>query len=929
MRASSTAQTGALGVTEVTASLERLGWGVTEIARHDNGTDLFIAVRDRGFDLGKVLGAQVKSGPSQFAEPVLDSESGLHIGWWWRDADSEHTDYWLSHAIPHILILHNLDAQVSYWAHVKSDAVRSTGKGVKVLVRKENTISADCRDALTDVAVTPTPRMEWEGSAWTGSDKLLERDRLRHALLTPRLIAPHPNAGHGAVLSPIGAIAMIVQARLSELRQFAEAHDEVPHIAAASESDDWYWRFAAAMWRSVSEDGSEEELHASFAEAADPQARAAAAVAIATRLVETGHPEEADELLQREMTCDHAYPVDQAWLAMQRARACSEFGKHQEAKDLALLVRSIGAAHPDDATARALAGAAGALLFNLSFLRDDHFDLAALITGGDTVAAWWRNQTISRGLREAAKHSFAQWSSRSDAPVSRSAANDQLYSAALQTSYVGDQVGWANLSSLVSQNALMSLDPDEQAHRIADVLTDLRWAGDEAAMKAACLRICREGPTSAIVLAARSIDLSKATRTSCDADLALLQYGADFLPTDVADTAIDWIVATLRDHAVFSTRASPTFMIDYRFAETLNEILPAASIRARQVVAEYVATVDTGDNVLANRSWADVVRSLPRDSWTAPLLSAISARDLASDSDLSTALLGVISTGENKARTVLVQEAREGSLNALSALGDVRKLEPEVVQQVVRSLATRTRELIEKATNQEHALGGHDVGRALALVNGWHPDLAEWAPVVELVASPHVAGRNKIGALATLTAAADRLPAEVATELAEAAIVAASIEPAKHGGVFSLGDARSAAWELSFALNAVMPEQAAVELASLIAGPAAARASACRIARRLADTPSLGILLALVRDRDDEVRAEAAAGLAAISVGDQPSPLAVAGLRLALRDGGNRVPAAIAIAISETKSTSPIAMDVSEQLRSHSSAWVRGLVATP
>lgn len=73
MRASPTESTGTTGQSEVRAAFSRIGWGPVDNPQHDLGTDLWVAVRDeRGFDLGLMVGAQVKAGPSWFEEPFLE-----------------------------------------------------------------------------------------------------------------------------------------------------------------------------------------------------------------------------------------------------------------------------------------------------------------------------------------------------------------------------------------------------------------------------------------------------------------------------------------------------------------------------------------------------------------------------------------------------------------------------------------------------------------------------------------------------------------------------------------------------------------------------------------------------------------------------------------------------------------------------------------
>ena len=44
-------------------------------------------------------------------------------GWWFRDSDEGHTDLWASHGLPHLLVLHDPETHVSYWAHVTPEIV--------------------------------------------------------------------------------------------------------------------------------------------------------------------------------------------------------------------------------------------------------------------------------------------------------------------------------------------------------------------------------------------------------------------------------------------------------------------------------------------------------------------------------------------------------------------------------------------------------------------------------------------------------------------------------------------------------------------------------------------------------------------------------------------------------------------------------------
>ncbi len=83
VRSSRQQQTGGVGINEVAANFERIGWGPVPNAQHDLGTDLLVQARNaRLFDRGLVVGVQVKGGPSYFEQPA-HAEDGSLLGWWY------------------------------------------------------------------------------------------------------------------------------------------------------------------------------------------------------------------------------------------------------------------------------------------------------------------------------------------------------------------------------------------------------------------------------------------------------------------------------------------------------------------------------------------------------------------------------------------------------------------------------------------------------------------------------------------------------------------------------------------------------------------------------------------------------------------------------------------------------------------------------
>ncbi|MCT1617336.1 DUF4365 domain-containing protein, partial [Kocuria indica] len=96
MRAGKNERIGASGETKVKAKFEDLEWGTNYNHEHDLGTDLWLHARDaRRFDLGVLVGAQVKSSDdgdgSYFSRPTAGDEVE---GWWYSESAQDHFKYW-------------------------------------------------------------------------------------------------------------------------------------------------------------------------------------------------------------------------------------------------------------------------------------------------------------------------------------------------------------------------------------------------------------------------------------------------------------------------------------------------------------------------------------------------------------------------------------------------------------------------------------------------------------------------------------------------------------------------------------------------------------------------------------------------------------------------------------------------------------------
>jgi hypothetical protein len=189
VRQSAKNQLGEAGQTAVTTFFNDLGWGPLDTNRHDLGTDLFVQLRrDDLTDLGAMLGVQVKTGDSFFNEPA---EVGGRKGWWFRESDRRHEDYWTNLHIPHILIMQDQARERRFWARLDRSMIESTGAGIRVFVPESQTLTDDARGIWSDMVAEARKNQSFEGGRWSFDiTELPESEWPRYALLAssvPRL----------------------------------------------------------------------------------------------------------------------------------------------------------------------------------------------------------------------------------------------------------------------------------------------------------------------------------------------------------------------------------------------------------------------------------------------------------------------------------------------------------------------------------------------------------------------------------------------------------------------------------------------------------------------------------------------------------------------------------------------------------------------
>lgn len=923
MRASKQERTAAVGVSEVCAKFQRIGWGPVPNKEHDLGTDLLVQARDRRrFDRGLIVGAQIKGGPRWFRDPE-HAPDGAVLGWWYYESHTSHFDDWVTHGLPHLLVLHDLDENVSYWVHVTADRVTRTGKGCKILVPAEQTIDADHVDDLLGVAALQKAAPSIEGTSFHASSSAIPpARRLRYAMVSPRLVAPHRNAGYEVALSPEEAIALCCQGRLLDLRRFAEKHDVVPDPRQPYTGRDWRWTFVRSFWTWATEDDIS-TLERAWQLAPDSEGRAAAGVLTACALRRVERQADAIEVLDHLVAKDDLNPVDHGWVLVQRARLRADVGAVRKAREDAVEAQRQFSGDADDITVSALAGAAAWLLFTTADFGSGA--LAETLTASDTAVAWWRSQTISSALREAADRAYRVWAQDS---ANRWSAEDaeaiNLFAAELNADLTGEHGTWRAVAALQACQAIMRSHENRSDGDVAAGLRSLRRSGDHRALNLALEHLRLVGPATAMATALGEISINGWTHTTAKANLEFLARAGDLMSESTADKWVTTLAGIFLDDGDFVEQVQPTFMVSLAVAEAIDGVLPAAGSAGRLRASQLLATQRTPiDDVLATKV-SEWVRELSFDDVPSQVRDDLRRLAVADHGRVGARILGWLARSEDPAAKQEVHErALTGDLEAISAMGDVTLLSANQAATLIGKFDSMVRHAVAQAEASMWSFGGFDAGAGLALFNVSFPDVARWDPLLELLTHPAVASEDKRRPLELLVELIERVPAEVHERLAsDIDQIAESRVYADVGGRSIRGLASS----LGIVTGAIAEDAADVTVARLALGSEQDRRDAASLLARGSCARMRPLLASFVADRRASVRVSAAGAVGRI-VSSAPDQLLIELARRVAADPGVVVPAALLHGLSRGDNANEVGHEIATSLMHHPSARVRRLAS--
>jgi len=934
--------TAAAGVSLTCELFEGLGWAPVRNDAHDLGTDLWVEAADRRrFMPGLIIGVQVKTGPSWFWQEQRTPDGELQ-GWWYYEPNNKHFDHWSSHGVPHLIVLCNLAERAVYWAHVTPGAVTSVGKGSKIFVPADQTIDDDCFDALLEVAASHRAAPPLEGTVlWTGEGAVPPGRKLRCALIAPRLLAPHPNAGQDEAIDAFAGVALAAQGRFRDLKRFSEQHSSVPDLENPGQGCDWVWQLMAAIWRWESS-GSTEPLRSVFESAPDAGCAAASGVLLACALGRLEQPETALEVLDGLIEGAELQPVDYGWVLAQRSRIRAEIGDIADARaDASAALRDF-ATSANDVSSSPLAAAAAWQLFmtarrsqpvpavtekdaadDAEDPADSHLGFAEMITASDTAVSWWRSQMIAAALYEAEDPAFKRWAEVSTVRVFPTGDpwSPELFAAELSADVTADQSRWRDISALRARQRLMRApECGDITAELVEGLGALRRSGHYQSLSRAVGHLRQVGPLEAVADAVSKIPLDGWTHTSACTNFEMLAHAGDLLDEPVASQMIARSLDLASGHpADFIRRVRPDFNVRLYALQAVGGLLAAASPGAHCDTVQFI-TEQTQDLQEVHLGLRGAVGFLGFEQLPDPEREALWRFAQQGQDRLGAEVLAWLASNDNtQARSELARRATNGDRYALENIGDPTRLDRSDAVRIIESLEARTRGVVGRS--RSGAYTGEQYGAQLAHLNLRFPDAARWDAVIELLLEPMVAADDKRNVCSLIVGLPQPLPQQVCTALAENIDKVAAASP----GLPVDGDVGGARVALAIAVGVLDGADADTAASALACGSRREREDVAHLLGSGYCPRQQPILAALINDQHAPVRKRTAHAIGRLAHTSPTKPASQLARTTADSDGTLMVTWLLLGLSTRDAPLSEMGTEIAQQLSQHRSGRVRQL----
>ncbi len=314
---------------------------------------------------------------------------------------------------------------------------------------------------------------------------------------------------------------------------------------------------------------------------------------------------------------------------------------------------------------------------------------------------------------------------------------------------------------------------------------------------------------------------------------------------------------------------------------------------------------------------SNVLRAAEDAAWATELLTR--ASELARDGTTITARILQRRTAAHDPaiQTTLYAEIAAGSINALDGVDDLRLLPPDAAATATRLLSERVVKQLTEAQQGSYTVSRIDPLHTLALLNRWHPSIADWDEVRAAFTEPRMQSDQLVGVLRVLASRSDGSLAESDRVGLIEAIRPLLNRPPRHPFI-DHEDIRGVALE---ALASLGDD---VDLTAALSGGSELRRSAATIIRFRGDPGDVELILALANDHDSRVQAAAACALGRWATSTPHNTAAITAAITLIERSGTTIAQHLASAI-ELDAMPIEAAPLLELLTNHESAAVRRL----
>lgn len=915
---------GSFGETQVNVALQGIGWAPAVKIEQDIGDDLLSFARitvpqteeTNGsttgtdvFDIGMPVILQVKSSATEYLKPT--SKHNKKRGWWYWEGSKGHFDHWTTCGLPYLLVLQDTKNHISYWAHVRPEAITKTAGGRKVFVPFDQTIDSDNVDVLTRAVLSH--RETLMSGPKTGRVKsLAPGQRLRYALIVPRLAAPHPNSLPKSLESE-EAVALILLGRRFDIHYIA-GRGGCPEAQKWGSHKEWGWRFARAFVTAL-ETGDTAPLTRLSKHAPSRPERDACLAVLACVAFAQGRDQDALDALTPDRT---SRPVDRAWLLTLRAHVLFERGDSTASNATASkAVTNLKAS--SDLTSEVLRGAAMGLVYSTAItIPANLFDT---LNAQDNLGTLWREQAISVALAQDLDNRFQDWAGDKSIRFVSTTPFIQLTYAGWNGAFSGAWGSWRDLST---QAARVSLASSADPADVTVALKTLVTAGNKKLTGLAARRTWLNGPLESLVETVAHFAICSWSLRAEGAILDLFSEAGDLLPSTTADATIERIIGLLYTGGTIRRLGHGASDRISEVDTALRRILSSATSVGHRLCADLVCEFfpkDYGDaDSMLRLAQALRVRDLGPEALDRLVTAAKARTDFH-----RAALLEVVGCAHEPAIEALRALRDAGDTSAARALLVTGQTEASNWAALGRTTLPAVQKMVSDATPSENGSvafsgGSFDHLNDLALAAFHTGNIRHWKAVTDALSAGVLPGISVAKTIEFLASNFTKLPVPVQTRLQE---IAPKLRPAVLPTI-ETGSFASA----KLALLAVTGHLKGAEATgALMILKTIDPAEFARVLQDMATPHREAFLLVSLVDSDPEVRSQAAYSLIRFSCGRRAvAERAAAALLVALDlNRGARMPFVAAAAIKQFEAGS--AFDpVRERLSQHSSASVRAQV---